>query len=298
MRRGAAILPESQLVLGQSEPDEYVKILLENFAEKVDNHIQTALVSEIMERYVEVSKALELKSRELEIRDAKLKKYNHHLEDLVREKVKEVSNSQMATIHAMVKLSESRDDETGEHIVRTSSYCRFMAEKLLEMGVHEEEIDSGFIESVTQASPLHDIGKVGIPDSILLKPGKLTPEEFEVMKNHTTIGYQTLFSIDKKDSGSAFIKVGLEITLCHHEKWDGSGYPRGLKGEEIPISARIMALSDVYDALRSKRVYKEGYSHEKSMEIISEGRGSHFDPLLIDVFVKYNGAFRDIFDET
>ncbi|WP_367567558.1 HD-GYP domain-containing protein [Lacrimispora sp.] len=298
MRRADAIMLGSQIILEDPGTEEHIKLLLENFAKQVDNHIQAALVSEIMERYVEVSRELEVKGRELEKRDAKLEEYNHHLEDLVRKKVKEVSASQMATIHALVKLSESRDDETGEHIVRTSSYCRFMAERLWEMGVHEEEIDSGFIESIAQASPLHDIGKVGIPDAILLKPGKLTPEEFEIMKTHTTIGYQTLSSIDKKDSSSAFIKVGMEITLCHHEKWDGSGYPRGLKGEEIPISARIMALSDVYDALRSKRVYKEGYSHEKSIEIISQGRGSHFDPLLVDVFLKNNCDFRDIFDET
>ncbi len=118
------------------------------------------------------------------------------------------------------------------------------------------------------------------------------------MKTHTTIGYQTLASIEKKDTGSAFIKVGKEITLCHHEKWDGSGYPKGLKREEIPISARIMALADVYDALRSKRVYKESYSHEKSLGIITQGRGSHFDPILVDLFLENDSSFRDIFDGT
>jgi putative two-component system response regulator len=166
------------------------------------------------------------------------------------------------------------------------------------MGAYREEIDRAFIDGISQASPLHDIGKVGIPDGVLLKPGKLTPEEFEIMKTHTTIGYQTLASIEKKDTGSAFIKVGKEITLCHHEKWDGSGYPKGLKREEIPISARIMALADVYDALRSKRVYKESYSHEKSLGIITQGRGSHFDPLLVDLFLENDSSFRDIFDGT
>ncbi|HBC99374.1 MAG TPA: hypothetical protein DC053_08440 [Lachnoclostridium sp.] len=230
--------------------------------------------------------------------EEKLEEYNHHLEDLVRKKVAEVSASQMATIYALVKLSESRDDETGEHIVRTSQYCRLLSEKLWEMGAYKGEIDWSFIDSITQASPLHDIGKVGIPDAVLLKPGKLTPEEFEIMKTHATIGYETLASVEKKDTGSAFIKVGMEITLCHHEKWDGSGYPKGLKGEEIPISARIMALADVYDALRSKRVYKESYSHEKSLGIITQGRGSHFDPFLVDLFLENDFAFRDIFDGT
>lgn len=234
----------------------------------------------------------------VKIVEEKLEEYNHHLEELVQKKVEEVSASQMATIHALVKLSESRDDETGAHIVRTPQYCRLLSEKLWEMGMHRKEIDPGFIESITQASPLHDIGKVGIPDAVLLKPGKLTAEEFEIMKTHTTIGYHTLASTEKEYSGSAFIKIGKEIALCHHEKWDGSGYPKGLRGEEIPISARIMALADVYDALRSKRVYKEGYPHEKSLSIILQGRGSHFDPLLVDVFLENNCGFRDIFDQT
>ena len=229
--------------------------------------------------------------------EEKLQKYNDHLEELVEEKVKVISASQLSTIFALVKLAESRDDDTGNHIGRTAAYCRLLAEKLLERGKHPHVINTEFVETITNASPLHDIGKVGIPDAILLKPGRLTPEEFEVMKTHVIIGHETLASVQKQCDLNAFVQTGMNITLCHHEKWDGSGYPSGLKGEEIPISARIMALADVYDALRSKRVYKEGFSHEKSMDIIRRDSGKHFDPLLVELFLQNHMAFCHIFEQ-
>ncbi len=232
------------------------------------------------------------------IAEEKMTEYNNHLEDLVREKVEEISASQIATIHALVKLAESRDDDTGEHVVRTAQYCSFVAEKLWELGAYPGEIDQTFIENIGKASPLHDIGKVGIPDAILLKPGKLTPEEFEVMKTHVTIGYETLSSIQKKYKMNEFIKMGMDIALYHHEKWDGSGYPNRIKGTDIPVAARVMALVDVYDALRSKRVYKESFSHETSVNIIKEGKGSHFDPLLVDIFLENDGEFYEISERT
>lgn len=225
-------------------------------------------------------------------------KYNNHLAELVDEKVAEASISQMATIHALVKLAESRDDDTGDHIARTAEYCRFIAQQLHKMGEYPDEIDDGFIEAIAQASPLHDIGKVGIPDAILLKPGRLTPEEFETMKKHVEIGHNTLVSVKKKGASGAFIKIGIEIISCHHEKWDGSGYPNGKKGVEIPISARIMAMADVYDALRSKRVYKPAYSHQESVDLITRGRGQHFDPLIVDIFLKHQQVFCQIFDRS
>lgn len=228
----------------------------------------------------------------------RMKAYNNHLEEMVREKVEEISASQIATIHALVKLAESRDDDTGEHIARTAEYCGLIARKLWEMGKYEEIIDPAFLDNIAKAGPLHDIGKVGIPDNILLKPGKLTPEEFEIMKTHVTIGYETLASIERRYKMNEFIKIGMDIALYHHEKWDGSGYPHHLKGEEIPISARIMALADVYDALRSRRVYKEGFTHEKSAKIIEEGRGSHFDPLLVDIFLENDREFCEIYERT
>ena len=232
-----------------------------------------------------------IKETELE-----LEKYTQHLEDLVEEKVKEITDSQLATIFGLIKLSESRDDETGNHIERTSGFCRLLAEKTGEKGFYLDLIEDSFIETIEKASPLHDIGKVGIPDHILLKPGKLTEEEFVIMKSHVEIGYQTLEKMEKQYPNNALVKMGMEIALNHHERWDGSGYPKGKAGESIPLAARIMSLADVYDALRSKRVYKEAYTHEKSMEIILAGKASHFDPLLVEVFSENQEQFSLMYD--
>jgi len=288
----AAMDPVS-IIMGH---DERSVALLDSFADEVDNHIQTTLVSELMARYADVSKLLEERNRELAISEGKLKKYNEQLEKLVEEKVKEIYVSQVATIHALVKAAESRDDDTGTHIERTSAYCRLIAEKLHKAGVRPEFIGPGYAENLAMASPLHDVGKIGIPDAILLKPGRLTDEEFAIMKTHVIIGFETLTSVEKSYRGNAFLEFGMEIAKNHHEKWDGSGYTCGLSGEEIPLSARIMALSDVYDALRSKRVYKESFSHPKAVDIIAQGRGSHFDPDLVDVFLQNHSLFERIFD--
>jgi putative two-component system response regulator len=142
---------------------------------------------------------------------------------------------------------------------------------------------------------LHDIGKVGIRDAILLNPGKLTPEAFEEMKQHAAMGANTLAAVYQEYLGNYFIKIGIEIAQSHHERWDGSGYPEGLCGDEIPLSARIMALADVYDALRSKRVYKEAYSHERTCEIIAQGRGNHFDALIVEVFLEFEQEFDKVY---
>jgi len=259
------------------------------FADQVDNEIQNGLVSELMARYAEVSKQLDEKNEQLRI-------YSEHLEELVQEKVEEISASQIATIHALVKAAESRDDDTGTHIERTSLFCELIAKKLLEAGRYTDTIDDSYCDTISKASPLHDIGKVGIPDAILLKPGRLTPEEFEIMKTHVNIGYEMLASTREMYPGNKFLMLGIEIAKYHHEKWDGSGYMQELTGNDIPLSARIMALSDVYDALRSRRVYKEPFSHEKTYDIIIEGRGSHFDPTIVDVFIKHDKLFEEIYD--
>lgn len=228
--------------------------------------------------------------------EEELENYNKRLQQMVKQKVDELTQAQMATIYALVKLSESRDDDTGAHIERTASFCRLLAEKARAHPAYSGQIDDEFLDSIYKASPLHDIGKVGITDAILLKPAKLTPQEFEVMKTHVEIGYQTLLRISQRFAGNSFLKMGLDITRCHHEKWDGSGYQRGLKGEEIPLSARIMAVSDVYDALRSRRVYKEAYSHETSLAILTASSGSHFDPTLIELFRANDAEFAALYD--
>jgi len=223
-----------------------------------------------------------------------LERTNFNLRELVQEQVREIAEAQYATIMAMVRISEDRDDDTGRHIDRTSSYCRILAEKLMENQEFRPLIDAGFIENITNASPLHDIGKVGIPDSILLKPGKLDNREFEIMKTHTVIGAKTLQAVHEKHPGNSFVEMGLRIARSHHEKWNGSGYPDGLSGEDIPLPARIMTVSDTYDALRSERVYKQGFSHEKSMEILRNGRGRDFDPRLIDALLDLEEVFQRV----
>lgn len=223
-----------------------------------------------------------------------LKKYNLYLEELVREKTKEITDSQLATILAVSKLAESRDNETGRHIERTRTFCRIIAQKLRANHRHAGSITDAFMENIYHAAPLHDIGKVGIADNILLKPGKHTPEEFEIMKTHTTIGAMTLQRVRAMYPQNAFVNMGIALTRSHHEKWDGSGYPDGLSGEDIPLSGRIMALADVYDALRSKRPYKEAFSHEKSCKIIREDDGKHFDPAVMDAFVSCESEFASV----
>jgi putative two-component system response regulator len=220
--------------------------------------------------------------------------YRTELEERVREQVRAISETQQATIFAMSSLAESRDPETGEHLERMRAYVRVLAMRLAESPRHASVIDARFIEDLFAAAPLHDIGKVGVPDMILMKPGKLTAAEFDIMKQHTIIGAKTLRAVDRQHPGNAFVMLGIEIAESHHEKWDGSGYPNGLAGEDIPLSGRIMAVADVYDALTTKRCYKEAFSHEKSRAIIAEGRGTHFDPDLVDAFMQEENAILEI----
>jgi len=270
--------------------DEEEHLILDYFADQVDDAIQNHLVAELITMYTEASEQLNEKN-EL------LYKYNAHLEELVEKKVQEISTSQIATIHALVKSAESRDDETGAHIERTAKYCRLIAEKLFEAKKHTDIVNEHYIDNIEKAAPLHDIGKVAVADAILLKPGKLTDAEFAIMKTHVTKGYETLASVANLYSENTFLNLGMEISRYHHEKWDGTGYVSKLSGEDIPLSARIMALSDVYDALRSKRVYKDAFPHDTVIEIIAQGRGRHFDPELVDIFLDNHQQFCDIFDE-
>lgn len=198
---------------------------------------------------------------------------------------RERDQAQHATILAMARLSEQRDNETGQHLERVSGYCKLIAEGLREDGHFTDVICDEWIEDLVRSAPLHDIGKVGIPDSILLKPGKLNPEEWVIMKTHTEIGGATLDAVIQQSSAQAFLRMGRDIALGHHERWDGSGYPRGLAGEAIPLVARIVALADVYDALTTVRPYKAAWTHREALAWIAEGRGRHFDPRIVDVFM-------------
>ena len=187
-------------------------------------------------------------------------------------------------IFAMAKLTESRDPETGQHLNRIRSFSKILSQNLLESGKLSQVIDTQFIDNIFLTSPLLDIGKVGIPDFILLKPGRLNEAEFNMMKNHSLIGFETLQNVLKEYPKAAFLQMSCEIALNHHERFDGSGYPQGLKGQEIPLSARIVALADVYDALTSKRVYKKAFTHEVARSIIEQEKGKHFDPDIVDAF--------------
>ncbi|MDR1745480.1 MAG: response regulator [Planctomycetota bacterium] len=223
--------------------------------------------------------------REMELR-RQLSDQNAQLENRVNSQVKQITAAQLSTIFAMCKLAESRDEDTGEHIDRTREICWLLARRLAEKpNPAEPPPPEDLPEIIHTAAPLHDIGKVAVSDLILQKPGKLTPEEFETMKTHTTAGHALLADVDNLHPGNAFIHMGKQIALYHHEKWDGKGYPTGTSGAGIPMSARIMALADVYDALTHQRCYKPAMPHEQAMSIILEGKGSHFDPYLVDLFV-------------
>ncbi|MGA1845215.1 MAG: HD-GYP domain-containing protein [bacterium] len=218
----------------------------------------------------------------------------HELNEELLASNRHLRNARAASIFGFAKLAEYRDEDTGAHLERIREYARIIAEELARNPAYKERITQEFIEDIYLSSILHDIGKVGIEDSILLKPGKLTPEEFEHIKLHSTLGGDALKAAEDKMEGQSFLSLGREIAYCHHEKWDGSGYPKGLKGEEIPLSARIVALADVYDAITSDRPYKRAFTHEKSVEIILNDRGTHFDPDVVDAFYARRSDFNMI----
>ena len=220
---------------------------------------------------------------------------NMLLENHIAQRMEELERLQDVTILMMASLAETRDTETGNHLLRTQLYVRALAESLRAHPRFAAELSPRNIELIFKSAPLHDIGKVGVPDSILLKPGKLEPAEWEIMKTHTTLGRNAIAGAERSlGKDVPFLRFAKEIAHSHQEKWDGSGYPQGLRGDEIPISARLMAVADVYDALISKRVYKPAYSHEESVDIIARGRGAHFDPDICDAFLANHERFREI----
>ncbi|MDR3232493.1 MAG: response regulator [Planctomycetaceae bacterium] len=194
-------------------------------------------------------------------------------------------------IFALAKLAESRDNDTGAHLERVQHYCRALSQQLATNEKFTDIITPEFVRLMFQTSPLHDIGKVGVPDAVLLKPGRLDPHEFEIMKRHPKIAADTLNAALAKFPGVGFLEMARDIAESHHEKWDGTGYPNGLKGENIPLSGRIIAVADVYDALISKRVYKDAFTHLAARGIIEEGKSKHFDPDVVDAFCDQEEAF-------
>jgi len=202
--------------------------------------------------------------------------------------------SRDVTIFTLAKLAESRDMETGTHLERMREYCRLLSEQLSQQSKFKEVIDGEFIDLIYLTSPLHDIGKVGVPDRVLLKPGRLDDEEMQVIRQHAAIGGRTLDAAAKVHPDADYLQMARDIAWFHHERYDGKGYPKGLKGDDIPLTARIVALADVYDALTTQRVYKPAFSHETARGIIIEDRGSHFDPDVVDAFLACEDRFVEV----
>ena len=223
-----------------------------------------------------------------------LKRHSDSLEKMVDERTKQLRKTQDVIIRTMGIMAEYRDPETGGHIKRTQNYVRVLAEYLQKDEKYSSFLTDTLVTLLFKSAPLHDLGKVAIPDHILLKPGKLTEAEFEEMKEHAVLGRNAIMMCEKELPDDTFLYYAREIAYAHHEKWDGSGYPQGLAGDEIPFSGRLMALADVYDALISKRVYKPPFPHEKAVSIITEGRGTHFDPDMVDAFLVLEETFRQI----
>ncbi len=227
--------------------------------------------------------------------DVFLRNQNEFLELEVAKRTKEIIAIQDVTILAMASLAETRDSDTGNHIRRTQFYVKALAEKLRDHPRFSAFLTEANISMLFKSAPLHDIGKVGIPDRILLKPGRFEGDEFEIMKTHTTLGRDAIEHAEKVLGISVdFLIFAKTIALSHQEKWDGSGYPHGLSGDDIPIAARLMAVADVYDALISRRVYKESMPHEQAVLIMIQGRNSHFDPDMLDAFLSIQEEFKTI----
>lgn len=216
------------------------------------------------------------------------------LEGLVVERTKQIEKAKDAVTFSMGALAEARDNETGFHLQRTRLYVKIIAEKLSQTAEYSNKLTPKMVDLIMRAAPLHDIGKIGVPDKVLMKNGRLTEEEKAIMSKHTLHGKQALEKAEKNIGPTPYLEIAKQIAYCHHEKWDGSGYPEGLGGEDIPLSARIMAIADVYDALISKRYYKEAMSHKEAISLMEKSRGTHFDPIIFDIFLCAEGELRDI----
>lgn len=242
-----------------------------------------------------------LKRKHLQDKEAlyleQIKTLNTGLQQRVDAQVEEIIKGHTAMTFAICEMVESRDRETGMHLERIREYSKALALQLQKYPKYNDSINDDYVDILYKASPLHDIGKIGVPDHILKKPAKLTPEEYEIMKTHAKIGEESLYRVYQKCPSNPIIYMGSQIAGKHQEKWDGTGYPYGLRGEEIPLEARILSLADVYDALTSKRPYKEAFTHDKAKEIILEEDGKHFDPDIVKAFQAIENTFISIHKE-
>jgi putative two-component system response regulator len=229
----------------------------------------------------------------LEDQRKELKRFNENLQKMVEEKTQSVIELQRALLKTMAELVECRDDITGGHIERTQRGIKIMMEEIEKNGLYGEETKDWDVNLLLQSCQLHDVGKISISDNILKKQGKLTPEEFNEMKKHTSFGEQIIEKIEALAKESDFLNYAKIFAASHHERWDGSGYPRGLAGNKIPLLGRIMAIADVYDALTSVRPYKDAFSHEEAVRIITEGSGTQFDPSLVEIFIRTADQFKN-----
>jgi putative two-component system response regulator len=264
-------------------------------APRLLKRIEMHLTVESQKRLLE-SQNRELKEqhRELDMQKQELQNFNAKLQDMVNEKVRTILELQDAMLRSMSELVESRDDITGGHIERTQEYLRALLNAMKLRGIYADEVSGWDLRLVLMSAQLHDIGKIAVKDSILNKPGKLTAEEFEEVKKHAAFGGAVIDKIIASTSEHTFLNYARTFALTHHEKWDGSGYPGGLKGTAIPLLGRLMAIADVYDALVSDRPYKRAFSHEEAVKIIADGKGTHFDPVLTDLFLSVSDEFNDI----
>jgi len=221
---------------------------------------------------------------------------NFRLQELVEIQVRKIADAQMETLFAIARLAEARDDETGRHVERVQAFCKLLAIGLSERPNYKTTVSGAWIGNLVHSSPIHDIGKVAIPDRILLKPGRLTSEEFAIMKTHAALGSQTLKTVHERYPDNDFIEMGILIARSHHEWWDGTGYPDGLAGDDIPLCARVLAVADCYDALRSKRSYKPALPHAEACAMILQESGRHFDPAVTAVFAELAEGFRNVWE--
>lgn len=286
-----------EAIKNHPEHKEIATLILTNYDE-IDNEIRGLELGAL--DYIRkplnirsIRKRIELHSNLRNIRKA-LEQHNLMLENTVAERTKEFNMTRDVTIHAMVGLLEVRDLESGNHTKRTQWMMRALCNQLRNKEAYRAILTDAYINELFSTAPLHDIGKMGIPDSILLKPGKLTFEEFEIMKKHTTYGVNALKSEGDEITSLSFIRTASEIIGTHHEKYDGSGYPKGLKGKDIPFCGRLMAIIDVYDALVSVRVYKPSFTHEEALDIIVAEKGKHFDPGIVDAFFEIEENIKSI----